>query len=862
MSTLLAKKKQTYTQTLKAKKHHELARGYSKPPAPSFPRRKDSRPSKFKVSGDLTIDEVKKKTRCSRCLQVGHWWKECPNPPAPGRAAAGGGGGKPNEKEMNFLEEEAYFCGFLDFDEETPLPEDMLEARKEPEENLMDTVMNELLEDIPEEFTTPLLEDILEENSAPLPETDLDKLLPPADKLECMNGSDQTKIEKKQLPVPLTPVSQAFGQDELSERITAQLFEVFESKDGQKTLTPCREATDRIAEEDYGCSKSLFMFETWLCENARAQHAIPDTACATLDTGCQRLAVGLKTLRDMIPHIPEPLTVRTKRHEYRFRSVHGVSTTERIGILPTSLGDRGAYLKPAIFEDAHGQYAPLLISLPFLLQCESTLQLIPGRGLYLFMRRARKKIPCHIGATGALRLPIFEFSPAMIRCLEDQKSCNAAAEEFEVLITDSVAQADTVNPSSQVPLASHERQLQAGPGREPLRGAAGVAEPSPPGDLPTPAHHAPPGEPTTPDECGRAEPVTKEPGMVSGHGERLPRIPPVVSNTDTKSFSPATSRTGVDSRRSPSGDNTARHRDPHGRTTTMRVRAEDQDLHILHGEQPPQDLLALSLRDRCGPEGMRILQVGAIPADGGSGRVETSRGLAGEEEDGLRGDQAHDTGRLPAPANHEGRDQQVPRAVDVQDLPQVPSSIEPGDDQGQGKTIGGSIFEGGDGGDLRAVPVVLELAEKSVEPRLRRRIRGALLRSVSFWKVIRDVLTSNGLDDDATTEKLKRMQHEISQEFAEHPSGTKKLKHIADAFHLSLRNLASVGSVQPWLLRRCDTQTRLDPGHGIRHHPRLRPPVSTSKGTCARVHTTHEAGTGALGTTMSHVLSITESVTE
>ena len=131
----------------------------------------------------------------------------------------------------------------------------------------------------------------------------------------------------------------------------------------------------------------------------------------------------------------------------------------------------------------------------------------------------------------------------------------------------------------------------------------------------------------------------------------------------------------------------------------------------------------------------------------------------------------------------------------MQDLPQVPSSIEPGDDHGQGKTIGGSTLEGGDGGDLRAVPVVLELAEKSVEPRLRRRIRGALLGSLSFWKVNGDVLTSNGLDDDATTEKLKRMQHEISQEFAEHPSGTKKLKHIADAFHLSLRNLKLVSEV-------------------------------------------------------------------
>lgn len=95
--------------------------------------------------------------------------------------------------------------------------------------------------------------------------------------------------------------------------------------------------------EDYMCARELFMLENWLSETARAQTPVRDTACATLDTRCQRLAVGLRMLQDMLQHIPEPLTVRTMNHQYRFRSVHGLSTTERIGIVPSSLGDHGAY---------------------------------------------------------------------------------------------------------------------------------------------------------------------------------------------------------------------------------------------------------------------------------------------------------------------------------------------------------------------------------------------------------------------------------------------------------------------------------------------------------------------------------------
>ena len=427
LSTILAKKKQTYTQTMKAKKHQELARGYSKPPsAAGHPRRRDDRPARYKVSGDLTIDEVKKKTRCSRCLQVGHWWKECPNPPAPGRAAAGGHG-KTAEKETHFLEEEVYFCGMLDEIRESPLLENDLEEKPPLNDN------TESL--LPEDDMEKMIDD-LKDIKEPPPTQPVASLI--GESCESVNIPDE-----KQAAAADSPESPAFGRSEFSERATARAFDIFEGGNGQKNLEHFREAdgANRIAGEEYMSVNSLFLFENWLCETARVKTPVPDTACATVDTGCQRLAVGLKTLHDMLPHIPEPLNIRTLYHQYRFRSVHGTSTTQRIGILPSSLGDRGAYLKPAIFEDDHGQHAPMLISLPFLLQSEATLQLIPGRGLYLHMRRANKKVQCHLGSTGALRVPIFDFSREMIGRLYEQRECHGSAEEFEVLSTASLAQA-------------------------------------------------------------------------------------------------------------------------------------------------------------------------------------------------------------------------------------------------------------------------------------------------------------------------------------------------------------------------------------------------------------------------------------
>ena len=85
LSMLLAKKKKTFVQTQKAKKNFELSRGYGKGGGKSGGTGSSSRASAgtYRMKGDFTVEEVKRRTRCSRCLQLGHWWKECPNPTGP-----------------------------------------------------------------------------------------------------------------------------------------------------------------------------------------------------------------------------------------------------------------------------------------------------------------------------------------------------------------------------------------------------------------------------------------------------------------------------------------------------------------------------------------------------------------------------------------------------------------------------------------------------------------------------------------------------------------------------------------------------------------------------------------------------------
>ena len=112
LNTILQKKK-TYTQSVKSKKEKELSRGYGfskgggKGKFSNWPRG-----GQYRVSGNMTIEEIKRRTRCRNCQEIGHWKRECTNPPKPRQFD----GKKTNEAHYLADTNEAIFVGLVEHD--------------------------------------------------------------------------------------------------------------------------------------------------------------------------------------------------------------------------------------------------------------------------------------------------------------------------------------------------------------------------------------------------------------------------------------------------------------------------------------------------------------------------------------------------------------------------------------------------------------------------------------------------------------------------------------------------------------------------------------------------------------------------
>ena len=213
----------------------------------------------------------------------------------------------------------------------------------------------------------------------------------------------------------------------IPEKITstnAVLTEEFEPKG-------CGEHPDRtdspISELDY---MSCRFHEVWFSDHT----GYDDRACATLDTGCQRTAVGIETLNQMKPLWPHELKWFKQEETNRFRSVHGVSQTTYNAVLPCSLGKKGCYLKPAVFEGPQSSQAPFLLSLKFLLQSDAIISLVQGR-LMLVLSKHGAHIPLHLGPTGALRVQLNDFSRVMLSALRkaEGRLHSSGSNEFDIL---------------------------------------------------------------------------------------------------------------------------------------------------------------------------------------------------------------------------------------------------------------------------------------------------------------------------------------------------------------------------------------------------------------------------------------------
>ncbi|CAE7233307.1 unnamed protein product [Symbiodinium sp. CCMP2456] len=157
----------------------------------------------------------------------------------------------------------------------------------------------------------------------------------------------------------------------------------------------------------------LPVHDVWFLDSRSQQTPLDDDdTCATVDTGCQRSAVGSETLRKLLEHQPPGLRTIVKNEVHHFKSINGISKTDHVACIPTSLGPRGCLLRPAVFEDEATRKAPFLLSLPFL-HCRSVLHLDPVEGLSLELKKFNHRIPLHIGPTGALRVPLHRFNKDM-----------------------------------------------------------------------------------------------------------------------------------------------------------------------------------------------------------------------------------------------------------------------------------------------------------------------------------------------------------------------------------------------------------------------------------------------------------------
>ena len=352
LSTILQQKKKTYMQTLKAKKSKELSRGYSHAskfkPGKSFTMTSSGAPFK-EGNYRMTIEELKKVTKCAICRKPGHWHKECPDKDKDRNAP----------KEAHSLEE-AIFCGHL---EEHQGGHDL----------------------------SPGQDHLICEAS----------VVPPADVAagsSSLNGSHTAPPAESAYRVELLGGPPTNGRHE----VLSSVHECYLGERGN--------VSEPMKPEQY-----------------------PD-ACATIDTGCQRMVVGRKTLEDLARCLPPDLPVRTKGQEHRFKSVHGISNTQRVAMVPSSLGNRGSYLMPAIFDNPESVTAPFLISLPFLMACKAVIYLDQDSGLRVHFQKQGFTVRCHLGPSGALRIPLGEFSRKQLEALSKEARVKNT-KEIEILET-------------------------------------------------------------------------------------------------------------------------------------------------------------------------------------------------------------------------------------------------------------------------------------------------------------------------------------------------------------------------------------------------------------------------------------------
>ena len=333
---------------------------------------------------------------------------------------------------MNYVEEydspEVSFCGLLE--------KIAMETTDEPEK------MNEL--------EVPAKDDKMNENDYMVDKSNRQQENTEEKQAFCLHEIHEPANELEQEDIMVEPkafclksstemiVSRTHPRDEAQAASGSQLFEEVETQQSlpdQEIASSYRERHERnvgtLSQEEHEVfwQEEQAQRRTWRDPMPR----INEDCCATIDTGCQRMAVGQTTLDLLAQAITKEVSIGKIPQIHKFKSVHGRSETTHVATVPTSLGHRGAILRPAIFANVESTHAPFLISLPFLLFCRSVLHLDPEDGLRIYFRKFKFSVRCHIGPTGALRVPLNHFSREQLETLRsEQERYQRENNEFEI----------------------------------------------------------------------------------------------------------------------------------------------------------------------------------------------------------------------------------------------------------------------------------------------------------------------------------------------------------------------------------------------------------------------------------------------
>ena len=276
LSTMIAtQRKKTFVQSQKLKKAKELARGFGDWKnrnggqgggfrSAGYRQAKPKAGSyKVKLDGNMTLEELKAVTRCGKCKQVGHWHKdpECPRNQGAGRA-----------KEVNFVEnepietEEAIFCGLLE-------GEDHLRGQMEPS-------------------SVPQVDD---------PRPDVGRSEAEGPKSGDLPGVGPSGADVVDGSAVL------FAYNDRDDR-----SDVFSGWDNSLVGSCC---------DLLGTPEPEILWSEAV-GNSGDGPPNPEDLCATVDTGCQRMAVGMETLKRLDAALPQGFQTGLMKQEHHFRSVH------------------------------------------------------------------------------------------------------------------------------------------------------------------------------------------------------------------------------------------------------------------------------------------------------------------------------------------------------------------------------------------------------------------------------------------------------------------------------------------------------------------------------------------------------------